>query len=197
LPEEEKEHLEIIITEYSEDKENFEEDIQIAIESWEEVDSIQRELLFLKQGFYKSLVPFIQENKLTTFTAYVESDITLREKSYEVATQIEQKHVERSERVDELQNQIKVHKENLHEQIRQKVGSRVMLRLDDFVSQEKFISLPNSTKISVFQRLIDRVKKKHESLKTAIGGVPLSEETILLYEIVEELLLSYITKWEQ
>lgn len=196
LSEEEKSEIERLILDYNEDKENFEEDIEVALEALEAIDDIQRDLILLKQDFYTSLIPYLQDDKLEGFRKYVESDLTLREKSNEVATQIEQKNIERTERVDELQEQIKHHKEQLYEQIKEKVTSRVTQRLDEFILQEKFQELPSESKIAVFERLILKIQERNAALEENSHITSIAQETKVLYEVIEEILNSYISLWK-
>jgi hypothetical protein len=172
---------------YSKDKENFEEDISAAVESGEEIEEIKKDLLLLKQEFYKSLIPYIQLEKLRDFTRYVDSDLSYREKSNEVATQIEQKSILRDERLEEIEEQIQTNKDHLHAQIKEKVTLRVQNRLDVFIYQENFQSLPDISKIRIFERLITKIQEKRKKLENTPNSTSIVEETMILYEIVEEI----------
>lgn len=195
LTEEETDALESLILEYSEDKENFEEDIEEALADWDDAEIIHKALLSLKQNFYMSLLPYLQESKIEEFKTYITSDINYREKSNEVAVQISQKNVERDERVVELQEKIKTHREKLNEQIRIKASERIKGKLDAFVNQEKFINLSSDSKIQLFERLLERLEERRERTLQTTSDQSLIEENEVLYEIVEEVIRWYLSQW--
>lgn len=196
LSEEEKNTLESLIIDYTEDKENFEEDIEIAIESWEDIEKLKRDLILLKQDFYKKLIIYIQIERLQKFKEYVASDLAYREKSNTVSIKIEQKGIARDERVEQIQSKIENNKEILRIQIQDKIISKVEKQLDAFASQEKFLNMENVSKIRIFQSFVDKLELKIQSLETNRYTTSIIEEKIILYEVVKEVFISYMQQWK-
>mgnify|MGYP003890484561 CR=1 FL=1 len=196
LSEEEKNTLESLIIGYTEDKENYEEDIEIAIEWWEDIEELKRDLILLKQDFYKKLIIYIQIERLQKFKEYVASDLAYREKSNTVSIKIEQKGIARDERVEQNQSKIENNKEILRIQIQDKIISKVEKQLDAFASQEKFLNMENVSKIRIFQSFVDKLELKIQSLETNRYTTSIIEEKIILYEVVKEVFISYMQQWK-
>lgn len=196
LSEKDKEILEEIIIDYKDSEDEYEGKVSRALESWKDIEQIKKDFLYKKQDFYLSLIKYIQLNRLEEYTEYVNSDLNYNERSNSVATEIEQKNIEKEERIEEIQNQIESNTNILRERIREKVTSRVTARLNLFITEEKFNSLSNGWKIIVFQKLQWKVQIKMDQLKSQenIEGL---EEKLFPYEVIMEILQKYIDDWNK
>lgn len=193
----EKISLETLITNYSALRNKTQQDLDNAIERWQDSNTFQNKLLELKRDLYKELIPYIEPTKISAFRSYIESDISFNEKSKKVAVEIEEKQTKRDERVEEIQDKIEDNAETLREQIKKKLTLSLQNKLDAFIAQEKFQALEDSSKIFLFERLITKLNSKKRSLQETLNPTSIIEERILLYEVVEGILYNYISLWQQ
>lgn len=196
LSEDETKKLENTILNYIDQSNLLENDIDKTIESWEPVEDIKKELLMLKQAFYKNLIVYIQIDKLDDFTSYVNSDLNFREQSKIVAIKIDQQSIQRNERVEEIQEQIEDNSVMLRKQIKDKITLKIEQKLDEFSEQEKFQNLSNEMKIQIFEKLIVKLNEKKENLGWGINTTSIIDEKIFMYTTIEEALNNYILKWK-
>ncbi len=192
-----KSKLETLLVNYTSLKNKIDTDIANAVERGQETGGLQIELSELKRSLYMKLIPYIEEGKIGAFKLYIESDINYNEKSKEVATEIEEKEVERNERVEKIKDDIEENAEVLREQIRVKITTGLQVKLDEFIAQEKFQWLRDESKILLFERLISKLQTKKESLEDTVNPTSIIEERIFLYEVVQETLYWYIQNWKQ
>lgn len=195
LTQQEKETLEILIVNYTTLKNKWDSDLNVAIERWQNTEKLQQENSELKKKLYQTLIPYIQIDKLSAFKLYIESDISYNEESKAVATEIEEKEVARNERVEEIQEKIEDNAELLREKMRKTVTESLLIKLDEFIAQEKFQSLKAESKILLFERLIEKIILKKDILEATENPTSIIEERIFLYEVVQEILQWYIESW--
>ncbi len=192
----EREELEMIVVNYSKKIERLEKKIETTQEDTEILQKLRKDVLLLKQNFYKNLIVYMQVEKLNDFLRYINLDLSYREKSKDVAIELDRKNIERNERVAEIQEKIKDNTKRLHNQIKLKIMRRVWEKLDSFVSQKKFQSLSNQGRIQIFEKLIEKLSQKKQKLKSTSEATSFLEEKLLIYEIVEKMLFSYLEKWK-
>lgn len=196
LSEEEKKEVEVLITTYVEEKEIFDTKLVKALKYERDTKEIKNSLLKRKHTFYKSLLKYIEVDKLDKFTVYINSDLQFNEKSKIVSIKIDEKSIQRDQRVEEIQEKIDDNSRILRKKIESIMTVKIKKKLDVFVSKEKFNALPNESKIILFNKLIDKIEINHTKLKNAVNPTSFIEEKIVLFEIVEEILYSYIDQWK-
>lgn len=197
LSDEQKLEIEEIIIEYKDSLDKYEGKISITLDARrDEVDAITNEFLIEKREFYMSLIKYVEVDKLEDYMTYINSDLNFNEKSNEVAVKIEQKNIQKEERIEEIQKQIHSNTNILRDRIREKVTTRVTEKLDSFVTEEKFSQLSNGGKIIVFQKLQSKVQNKIEELKSHPDPTSI-EENLFLHEIINEIIQWYIDNWSE
>lgn len=196
LSDADKQYIENLVISYKDSQDKYEWKITRAIELWKPTHEITRDFFHEKKDFYMGLVQFIQIEKLESYAKYINSDLIYNEKSQEVGNQIEQKTLQREERIEEIQSQIDSNTALLRERIKQKVTQRVTQRLDAFVQQEKFQSLSNGWKVIMFEKLILKVEQKLQLLEESEISSANLEESYFLYGVIREILEEYILNWK-
>lgn len=187
--------VEEIVFSYSNKKINLEKELEIIIGSKQDTENIQKELLLLKKEFYKSLIPYIEINKLDSFKRYIDLDLTYNEKSKLVSTQIEEKQLKRIERVEEIQDKIEDNNKILRENIEKRITTEVHEKLNNFISEDAFKNLTNDEKRQVFAKVIGKIELKIINMNNITNATSIIEEKIILFEIVLDILKSYTEKW--
>lgn len=188
-------NLRIIVTNFISTQSKINEQINSTLLLDEDVSFFQRELLLLKQTLYKELIPYIEPDRREAFIVFVESDLSYNEKSKEVATVLEEKNIEQKERIEEIEEKIQDNSLELRERIEKKVTEKLQLRLDEFVWQERFDELENSSKILLFDKMITKLDVKRVELESTLNPTSVIKQRVVLYEIVQEILQWYIDTW--
>lgn len=193
---EDTQNIEEIVFSYSRENSRLERSLDLQIGSLQDTNNIENELLELKKNFYKSLIPFIQINKLEDFKRYIDLDLSYNEKSKLVSTQIEKKQLKRIERVEELQVQIELNNKILREKIEQKISIDIKEKIESFILQDSFIDLNNDQKRQVFAKVINKIELEIINMKNKSNATSIIEEKTIIFEIVVEILKSYTQEWK-
>ncbi len=189
LEQNEKSTLESLVLSYIEKTRKIQENIKTDSDS-------QKELLLKKQDFYVSLVSYIEIERLANFKNFVAADLLLYEKTKDVSLEIEQKNIEKQERVITYEAQAQENGERIRTQVQEKIYSQVQGKLNIFVQQEKFQTLANESKISIFQNFSDKLSQKSQEIKNTQNPTRIIEDKVYLYEVVQNILESYISQWQ-
>lgn len=188
--------LEDLVVWYTDSEKLLERSLEKAISSGRDVEEIKTELLLLKRDFYTQLIPFIQNEKREAFTEYVNSDVTYNEKSKQVATQIEQKNIKITQRVEEIQDKAEDNYKPLFKWIEEKIVIKITEKLETLISEERFSNLDNSVKIKIFTKYIDRFENEIDRIDKINNPTSIIEEKIILFDVIVEILESYIDRWQ-
>ncbi len=191
-----KKILESLIKNYTSRISNLDNEITRNINNWNEIVSLQKQQLQVKQNFYISLLYYVQIEKIESFKKYVESELSLYEKSRYVDNEINQKNIKKVERVYQLEEKAEQNSEILRNQIEQKMTSQVRSKLSEFINQDEFESLPNHLKVMIFEKFVSKIDSKLSELSATENPTRIIEEKIFLFELFRNILREYIYDWE-
>lgn len=195
LSAEDKSTLLLLVETYNSEKITWEKILKTIIENWW-TESLQRKsLLLLKKDFYLSLKPYIAEDKVEKLMTYVESDLTLNEKSKDVDSQIVKIKTDKEIRVQAIQEKIEDNNKVLRKNIENKISTQVKDKLDVFVSSWDFSLLPPEAKIAVFDRVITKLEYESIRLTNLENTTSVIEEKILVFRVMINLLKEYTNSW--
>jgi len=197
LSPQERDNLYDIVELYSSQKSSGESILKSIINTNGNPTQQRRNLILLKKDFYTSIKSYISPDKLDAFLSYIETDLSLNEKSKDVDSQIQKIQNKKIERVDYYQAKIEDNNKVLRESIENKISTRIRLKLDIFVAQWSFSELSNSSKISIFDNLISKIDTESIRLGQIENSTSIIEEKILLFRVVVDILKEYTTSWEK
>jgi len=199
LTDTDKSNIEAIVDAYVKKNQEYTTQLNFLVTSWqdrEKIKSQKDDIIKNKISFYSGLLPYINSDKSVEFKNYIDSDIKLNEKSKIVSSEIERKNIERTERVEALQERIQDNKELLRTSIEERVTKLVKARLEVFTSNEWFQKLSNEQKIIIFSKLVQKIEVLIIHLEAKEDKTSIIEEKIILYWVVQDILNSYIALWQ-
>ncbi len=197
LTQEEITNIETLIEKYRKGLKSLNTNIEVNIQKWNDISSLQTELYTLKSDFYDALQIYIDPERLDEYIEYRDADLAYRVKSSDVSTEIAKKDEERQERLEELQDTAF---ENAEQAIREKFEEllgKVEIRLFEFTRTEDFQELRSEVKISIFEKMIEKFRKAKNKLEDKPYYTTIIEEKILLFENIIAILQEYIDIWQQ
>jgi len=195
----ESQSLWLLVETYNTDNILWENKLQELLDTQknEEFQSLRKQLLILKKDFYTSLIPYVDPKNIDELKIYIDSDISLNEKSKNVSSKIQKIQSSKQERVQELQVKIEDNNKIIRENIEKRISTEVRSRLDVFVNETNFASLPTATKIEIFEKLIRKLEYESIRLMNLQNTTSIIEEKILVFRVVINLLKEYTSSWRE
>lgn len=198
LSESDKQSIETYVQDFHKTEQRINLDMENALINKNErrVQELENDRLSKKIEFYGKLTPYISKEKLLEYKKYIESDMHLNEQSKTVAVKIQEQRTIQNEKIEYYQEKIQDNREKLREQIESKVTKLVYKRLDSFVSNESFSRLDNEVKIKIFDALLQKFDARMQEIESQKFTTTLSEEKIIIYEVIQDILRDYIDTWK-
>ncbi|NDK09641.1 hypothetical protein GW846_02585 [Candidatus Gracilibacteria bacterium] len=191
-----KKVLESFIKNYTNSNSNFEFRVANSIGLGQDIKTLRKEQLILKQNFYIALLNYIQFAKLEEYKKYVENELVLLEKSKTVGDEIYEKNIQKEQRVVQLEEKVQKNSDLRRLQIQEKLTNQVESKLDIFVQQASFSALNPNLKIRIFQKFIDKIDVKLKEYDSINSPTTVIEERIFLFSIFRDILMSYVIDWQ-
>ncbi len=151
-------------------------------------DNKIQKLVNLEKEFYNSLLVHIDKDKITLYNTFVEKKIATIKKEDEIKLEIKDNKKQIEKKVSIIKDRIEENNKVQEEKINSLIKIRVKAQIDKFKNSDHFSKLPEDKQELIFKLILQKIQNRKEK------SINLSEKTLKLYSIIEEVLLEII--WE-
>ena len=184
LNETEKIELNILVQEYKKTKEGLNKQLSNQSQNLENTQETIKQLLENEKEIYKKLLSYIKIEKYEEYKEFIKQDIILINTNSTLESSIIKKETIIQNKVDDLKEKIKEHHNILNEKLINLVNIKIDEKLNELTQKEKFKILDQKSKIRLFEKLIDWIEIKSNTLKEKENKTRLLVKKIELYQVI-------------
>ena len=184
LNETEKIELNILVQEYKKTKEGLNKQLSNQSQNLENTQETIKQLLENEKEIYKKLLSYIKIEKYEEYKEFIKQDIILINTNSTLESSIIKKETIIQNKVDNLKEKIKEHHNILNEKLINLVNIKIDEKLNELTQKEKFKILDQKSKIRLFEKLIDWIEIKSNTLKEKENKTRLLVKKIELYQVI-------------
>ena len=188
LDEEQKQKLDELLYQYKENKEKLNKRLRVRSRGLENTWETIKELLENEKEIYKNLIPYIRVDKYEDYKEFIKENLDIINKNSNLESDSIKKWVIIKNKIKDLKEKIEEHNEIIGQDLKLTINEKIDQKLSNLVSKEKFISLDEESKINLFDKLIENIKTKRDTLEDKENKTNLLEKKIELYKIIIERL---------
>ena len=182
----EKVELNILVQEYKKIKEELNKQLLNQSQNLENTEETIKQLLENEKEIYKKLLSYIKIEKYEEYKEFIKQDIILINTNSTLESSLIKKETIIQNKVDDLKEKIEEHHNILNKKLVNLVNEKIDEKLNELIQKEKFKTLDKKSKIRLFEKLIDWIEVKSNTLKEKESKTRLLIKKIELYEVIIE-----------
>lgn len=177
--------IEAMISSYTQQKWDLENQLAQASKEGTDTSPIKGEILKLKLDLYKQFVPYIQISKLDEYLNFIKWNIAIVRSDKEIKDELYRQQKLYDKKVDSLREKIEENKKSLDEKIRVTIEQRIGKKISDILQNSDFLTLKVDSKLSVFQKILEKVKERKDALTVIKEKTTIVDKKIELFELFQ------------
>jgi hypothetical protein len=149
--------IEKIVKEYNESKNVLEANLIEASKNLLDTTELNKKLSNSTREFYENLLEFVDINNYSSYIYYIKEQTNFYTEEKELDTDIIKKTEIIQEKITNIEEKIKEHKDYLDETLKELINSKVDEKINQLLVDSTFVNLSNKEKVEFIDKIILKI----------------------------------------